>query len=112
MAVGKKAHAGKARGPREWRAAGASMRYDEAVQVLNQTSFLLLAAVVLVAAGASAWQLGAWRGSLLTVAGASVVLLALFLTLRSGANEASSLSEVLDLAQGGMPVVVEVYSDF
>ena len=82
------------------------------MQVLNQTSFLLLAAVVLVAAGVGAWQLGAWRGSLLAVGGAFVVLLALFLTLRSGATEASSLSEVLALAQGGMPVVVEVYSDF
>ena len=44
--------------------------------------------------------------------GVAAALLATFLVLRSGASQAASLNEVVALTHGGVPVVVEVYSDF
>ena len=82
------------------------------MQVLNQTSYLLLAAVVLVVVGALVWRLGPWPVRLFILGGVSAVLVASFLVLRSGSSQATSINEVLVLAQGGVPVVVEVYSDF
>ena len=82
------------------------------MQVLNQTSYLLLAAVVLVVAGALVWRIGTWPVRLVILGGVLAVLVASFLVLRSGSSQAASINEVLVLTQGGVPVVVEVYSDF
>ena len=82
------------------------------MQVLNQTSYLLLAAVVMVVVGALAWRLGPWPVRLFILGGVGAVLVASFLVLRSGSSQATSINEVLVLTQGGVPVVVEVYSDF
>ena len=82
------------------------------MQTLNQTSYLLLAAVVIVVVALGVWRLGAWRGRLIIMGGVVAALLTAFLVLRSGASQAASLNEVLVLIHGGAPVVVEVYSDF
>ena len=90
----------------------ASLAYHEVVQILNQTSYLLLATVVLALVAFGVWRLGNWRGRLIIMGGVAVALLSAFLVLRSGASQAESLNEVVELTQGGVPVVVEVYSDF
>ena len=82
------------------------------MQVLNQNSYLLLAAVVLVVAGALVGRLGTWRVRLVILGGVVAVLVGSFLVLRSGSSQATSINEVLVLTQGGVPVVMEVYSDF
>jgi hypothetical protein len=82
------------------------------MQVLNQTSYLLLAVIVLVLTGALVWRLGTWPARLVILGAVVGVLVAAFLVLRSGSSQAASLNEVLVLTQGGVPVVVEVYSDF
>ena len=87
-------------------------RINKAMQILNQTSYLLLAAVVLVVVALGVWRLGNWRGRLIIMGGVAVALLTVFLVLRSGASQAESLNEVVALTHGGVPVVVEVYSDF
>ena len=58
------------------------------------------------------WRLGNWRGRLIIMGGVAAVLLVAFLVLRSGASQATSLNEVVELTHGDVPVVVEVYSDF
>ena len=90
----------------------ASLAYHKAVQILNQTSYLLLATVVLVVMALGVWRLGNWRGRLIIMGGVTAALLAVFLVLRSGASQAADLNEVVELTHGGVPVVVEVYSDF
>ena len=90
----------------------ASVAYHEAVQILNQTSYLLLAAAVLVVVALGGWSLGNWRGRLIIIGGVSAALLTAFLVFRSGASQAASLNEVVMLTHGGIPVLVEVYSDF
>ena len=82
------------------------------MQVLNQASYLLVAAAVLVVAGALVGRLGAWRIRLVILGGVAAVLVASFLLLRSGSSQTTSINEVLVLTQSGIPVVVEVYSDF
>ena len=82
------------------------------MQVINQTSYLLVAAVVLVVVGALVWRLGTWPVRLVILGGVVGVLVASFLVLRSGSSQATSIDEVLVLTRGGVPVVVEVYSDF
>ena len=82
------------------------------MQILNQTSYLLLAAVVLAVVAFGVWRLRNRRGRLIIMGGVAVALLAAFLVLRSGASQAASLNEVVELTHGGVPVVVEVYSDF
>ena len=89
-----------------------AIAYHEAVQTLNQTSYLLLAAVVLVVVALGVWRLGTWRGRLIIMGGVAAALLTAFLVLRSGASQAASLNEVVVLTHGGVPVLVEVYSDF
>lgn len=44
--------------------------------------------------------------------GVAAALVIAFLVLRSGASQAASLDDVVGLTHGGVPVVVEVYSDF
>ena len=82
------------------------------MQILNQTSYLLLATVVLALVAFGIWRLGNWRGRLIIMGGVAAALVAAFLVLRSGASQAASLNEVVELTLGGVPVVVEVYSDF
>ena len=82
------------------------------MQTLNQTSYLLLASFVLIVVTTGVWRLGAWRERLIGVGVTALVLFVLFLVLRSGASQAENLDEVLALTHGGVPVVVEVYSDF
>ena len=82
------------------------------MQTLNQTSFLLLAAVVLLVVAIGVWRLGSWPGNLIVMGGVAAALLTAFLVLRSGASQATTLNEVVVLTHGGVPVVVEVYSDF
>ena len=82
------------------------------MQTLNQTSYLLLAAAVLVVVALGVWRLGAWPGRLIVMGAVAVVLLTAYLMLRSGASQAASLNEVEEMTHGGVPVVVEVYSDF
>ena len=82
------------------------------MQTLNQTSYLLLAAVVLVIATLGVWRLGTLGGRLIIVGGVAAALLTAFLVLRSGTSQATSLDEVVGLTYGGVPLVVEVYSDF
>ena len=82
------------------------------MQVINQTSGLLLAAVVLVVVGALVWRLGAWRVRLVILGGVLAVLMASFLVLRSGSSQVTSINEVLALTQNGVPIVVQVYSNF
>ncbi len=82
------------------------------MQTLNQTSYLLLASFLLIVVTTGVWRLGAWRERLIVVGGTAVALFLVFLVLRSGASQAASLDEVLSLTQGGVPMVVEVYSDF
>ena len=82
------------------------------MQILNQTSYLLLVAVVLAVVAFGVWRLRNRRGRLIIMGGVAVALLAAFLVLRSGASQAASLNEVVELTHGGVPVVVEVYSDF
>ena len=82
------------------------------MQTINQTSYLLLAAVVLIVVTTGLWRIGAWRERLIGVGVTALVLFVVFLVLRSGASQAENLDEVLALTHGGVPVVVEVYSDF
>ena len=82
------------------------------MQTLNQTSYLLLAAVVLVVVAIGVSRLGNWPGRLIIMGGVAAGLLTAFLVLRSGASQAASLDEVVMLTYSGVPVVVEVYSDF
>ena len=82
------------------------------MQTLNQTSYLLLAAVVLVMVALGVWRLGSWGGRLIIMGGVSAAFLTAFLVLRSGASQATSLDEVVGLTYAGVPLVVEVYSDF
>ena len=82
------------------------------MQTLNQTSYLLLAAVVLVTATLGVWRLGTLGGRLIIIGGVAAALLTAFLVLRSGTSQATSLDEVVGLTYSGVPLVVEVYSDF
>ena len=82
------------------------------MQTLNQTSYLLLAAAVLVMVTLGVWRLGTLRGRLIVLGGVAAALLAAFLVLRSGVSQATSLDEVVGLTYAGVPLVVEVYSDF
>ena len=82
------------------------------MQTLNQTSYLLLAAVVLVMVALGVWRLGSWGGRLIIMGGVAAAFLTAFLVLRSGASQATSLDEVVGLTYAGVPLVVEVYSDF
>jgi hypothetical protein len=82
------------------------------MQTLNQTSYLLLATLALVVVSVGVWRLGNWRGSLMITGGVAAALLTAFLVLRSGASQAASLNEVVALTHSGVPVLVEVYSDF
>ena len=82
------------------------------MQTLNQTSYLILAAVVLVVVALGVWRLGNWQGRLIIMVGVAAILLTVALVLRSGASQAANLNEVVVLTHGGVPVVVEVYSDY
>ena len=82
------------------------------MQTLNQTSYLLLATAVLVIAALGAWRFGTWGGRVIIMGGVAAALLTAFLVLRSGTRLTTSLDEVVGLTHGGVPLVVEVYSDF
>ena len=82
------------------------------MQVINQTSGLLLVAVVLVVVGTLVWGLGVWRVRLVILGGVVAVLMASFLVLRSDSSQATSINEVLALTQNGVPIVVQLYSNF
>ena len=82
------------------------------MQALNQTSYLLLAAVVVAITLVGVLGLTNWPARRAIVGGVVAVLLAAFLVLRSGGSQATSLNEVQVLSHGGLPVVVEVFSDF
>ena len=82
------------------------------MQALNQASYLILAAAVLVIVALGVWRLGSSGGRLIVMGGVTAALLTAFLVLRSGTGQATSLDEVTGLTNGGVPLVVEVYSDF
>ena len=67
---------------------------------------------MLVVVALGVWHLGNWPGRLIIIGGVAAALLTAFLVLRSGASQAASLNEVVVLTHGGVPVLVEVYSDF
>ena len=67
---------------------------------------------MLVVVALGVWRLGTWRGRLIIMGGVAATLLVAFLVRRSGASQAARLNEVVELTHGGVPVVVEVYSDF
>jgi len=80
-------------------------------QILNQNSYVLIAALVLMVIGyfvATFGNVTSWIGWLL----AALLLLAIHLVLRPGKGSLLSPAELEQLVGSGSPVVLELYSSY
>ena len=79
--------------------------------ILNQTSYLILAVLLLMLVGYGLSWVSSLRLRVAIISTVVVILLGGFFILRSGTSQSVTFADVLGSAVG-FPLVVEVYSDF
>ena len=78
---------------------------------LNNNSAVILIGMLLIALGWYAWDYRRSKRALAVFAVVAIVLVGGFLSARHGPSDVATLAEVDAVLAGGVPVVLQVYSD-